>query len=270
MKKTLLIIVVLIIVAIAGGIYYVLQNLDNLVKAAIEKYGSEATHTAVRVDKVKIRLQEASAAVSGLTVANPKGFAAPSAFSLGQIATSLDLKNTTKDKIVINEIRINAPQVFFEVNAEKQANLNILKEKLGGGAKAGSAGSEAEAGGNVPQLTIRKFIFADAALHAKLVPLNNKEYNLKLPPLQLANLRGTPQQISRQVLNQLIDQARTEIRKRGIDAELDKAKAQVKAKVDAEKAKLQEKTDAEKAKLQEKSDAEKAKAQDKLKQLLGK
>ena len=93
MKKTLLIVAGLIIAVIAGGVYYVLTNLDSLVKEAIEKYGSQATHTAVRVQGVNIQLKQASAAISGLTVANPKGFSSANAFSLGKIATSIDIKN---------------------------------------------------------------------------------------------------------------------------------------------------------------------------------
>jgi uncharacterized protein involved in outer membrane biogenesis len=265
MKKTLLIVVVLIIAVIAGGVYYVLTNLDSLVKQAIEKYGSEATQTAVRVQRVNIQLKQASAAISGLTVANPKGFDIPNAFSLGQIATRLNVKGMSKDHIVIDEVRVQAPEVFYEINADKQGNLNLLKDKLIGGAKAGAAGEKpaTQTGAKPPMITIHKFVFADAALHAKLVPLKNKEFNLKLPSFELVNLSGTPQQIGKQVMNQLIDRAREEIRKQGIDAELEKAKAQVKEKVETEKAKLKEKAD---TRIEE----EKAKAADKLKNLLGK
>ena len=126
MKKTLLIIIVLVILAVAGGIYYVLTNLDMLVKQAIEKYGSQATQTAVRVDSVKVRLTEGSAALGGLTVANPKNFSMPHAFVLGEISTRIDIKALTEEKIVIDEVRVLAPQVFYEVNADKQGNLNVL------------------------------------------------------------------------------------------------------------------------------------------------
>lgn len=262
MKKTILIIVVLIIAVIAGGVYYVLTNLDSLVKQAIETYGSEATQTAVRVDKVNIKLKQASAAISGLTVANPSGFSTPNAFSLGQISTRINVKKTSKDNIAIDEVRIKAPEVFYEVNADRKANLNLLKDNLTRGAKAAPA-KTAEKGGKQPTITIRKFEFAGAALHAKLVPLKNKEFNLKVPSFQLANLHGTPEQISRQVLNQLIDRARDEIRRKGIDAELEKAKAQVREKIETEKTKAKQKAD---TRIEE----EKTKAEDKLKSLFNK
>jgi len=236
--------------------------IDSLVKQAIETYGSEATHTAVRVNKVNIQLKQASASISGLTVANPPGFSAPNAFSLGQIATRLNVSKLSKDHIVIEEVQIQAPEVFYEINAEKKANLNLLKDNLSPAGKGTPAKTGTKTGPQ-PVITINKFVFAGAALHAKLVPLKNKELDLKVPSFQLVNLSGTPEQISRQVLNQFIDHARDEIRKKGIDAELEKVKAQAREKVDAEKAKLKQKADT-------RIEQEKAKAEDKLRNLLGK
>ena len=74
MKKIILGLFLVILIAIAGGLYYVLSNLDALVEAAIEKHGSEATQTAVLVDSVKIDLASGAGGISGLTIANPKGF----------------------------------------------------------------------------------------------------------------------------------------------------------------------------------------------------
>ena len=262
MKKTLLIIVILIILAIAGSLYYVLTNLDALVKQAIEKYGSQATQTSVRVNSVAIKLQEGSAAINGLTVANPPGFSLPNAFMLGEVATRLDIKALTEEKIVIDEVRVLAPQVFYEINADKQGNLNVLKDNLGLGGKTDAAPrQDAGTDGKPVKLIIRQFVFADAGLLAKVGPLDNKEYKLKLPTLRLSNLSGTPEQISRQILEQLIDHAKRTIKEKGIDAELDRLKGEAREKVEAEKARLKDEAD-------QKLEAEKQKAEDKLKNLL--
>jgi len=263
MKKSIALVLVLLIAVIAGGVYYVLTNLDSLVKQAIEKYGSQATHTAVRVQNVNIQLKQASAAISGLKIANPKGFSMPYAFSLDHIATRLDVKAMSKEHIVIDNIVVQAPQVFYEINAERKANLNLLKDNLGGSAKTAAAKPAKQDEAKPLAITIRKFEFAGGVLHAKLVPLKDKEYNLKLPTFQLSNLSGTPEQISRQVLNQLIERARVEIRKKGLDAELEKVRTQAKQKLESEKAKLKQETDT-------RVEQEKAKMQDKLKQFIGK
>lgn len=263
MKKVLWIAILFILVAIGGGVYYVLTHLDSLVKQAIEKYGSQATHTAVRVRGVNIKLKQATATISGLTVANPVGFDTPNVFSLGQIATRLDLKKTNQHNIVIDEIRIQSPEVFYEINAAKQGNLNLLKARLGGQGKSATGKPTTTTTTAPPTISIHSFVFAGAALHVLLVPLKNKQYNLHMPSFTLSDLHGTPQQISKQVLNQLIDHARDEIRRKGIDAELDKARARLKQKLDTEKAEVKQKVDT-------RLEQEKTKVQDKLKHLFGK
>ena len=93
MKKIIFSLVALVAIAIAVAVFYVLTNLDSLVKAAIEKYGSEATQTAVRVDKVRIKITEGDGAIYGLTVANTKGFDLAHAISLGETGLGIDLKS---------------------------------------------------------------------------------------------------------------------------------------------------------------------------------
>ena len=263
MKKIILAIFVILVIAFAGIFYYVFSNLDVIVKAAIEKYGSQAVQTSVKVDDVNIELTSGTGTIRGLTIANPKGFSLPYAFSLGEITTKINIDKTGQELIAIDLIRIGAPKVFYEINADRQGSLNILKDNLSKGVKDTStapAGKKADAKPPI-KLAIARFELKDATLQAKVVPLKDKIYNLKLPPFKLLNLSGTPEQISKQVLDQLIDHAQKAIKKQGLDKELAELKARAKEKVDEKKAALKEKADS-------KLDAEKAKAQDKLKGLL--
>ena len=268
MKKTIIATIVILVVVVAGAVFYLLSNLDTLVRLAIEEYGSEAVQTSVQVEEVAIRLTEGSAAINGLTVANPEGFSLPQAFSLGEIAVDINLDKTDKELVAIDAISITAPQVFYEINAARQGSLNILKENLGMGSGTSAAGAPAETGSSGSSesarfiLDIARFEFKDASLHARVVPLKDRTYDLKLPALVLTDLKGTPEQISRQVLDRLIDHARKEIQRQGLDRELAEIKAKAQQRIDEEKAKLEQKAD-------ERVEEEKQKAEDKLKNLLG-
>ena len=266
MKKAFLIVIAVVVIVIAAAVFYVFSNLDTLVEAAIEELGSDAVNTSVQVEKVEIWLTEGTARINGLTVANPDGFSLPQAFSLAEVGVGINLEKTSKEQIAIDVVNIVSPRVFYEINAERQGSLNILKENLaaGGGVSAEtSAGSEAATDSEAApvKLDIARFEFRDASLHAKVVPLNDKTYDLKLPPLLLTNLTGTPEQISRQVLDKLIEHAKQEIRKQGLDQELAELKAKAQQRIDEERARLEQMTD-------EQIEEEKQKARDKLKNLL--
>ena len=268
MKKLILGLVLLITIAIAVSVYYVLTNLDSLVEAAIEKYGSEATQTSVLVDSVKINLADGAAGIKGLSIANPAGYAQPNAFSLGEVRAGIDLESLQKEPYIINEITVLAPQVFVEMNEANKTNLNELKKNLTSGSAAAKQEKEpqATAGGSKkePRLIIRRVTFADGNIQARVAALDNKELQLKLPGLDMTNLGGskgaTATELATEILKRLTDHATEVVKKDIIDAELNKLKAKAQEKIDEEKAKLKEKADS-------KLDEQKDKAGDKLKDL---
>ena len=270
MKKVILGLVLIIILAIVGGVYYVLTNLDALVEAAIEKHGSEATQTAVRVDSVKIDLSNGAGGISGLTIANPKGFTRPYAFSLGEIRTGIDLQSLQEEPYIIDEITILAPQVFVEINEGNKTNLNELKNNLISGTSSRSATNDnkeqapAEGSASEPRLIIRRVTFADGTIQASVAALQNKEYQLKLPGLDMKDLGGsngaTGSELASEILKRLTDRASEIVQKDIIDAELNKLKDKANARIEQEKAKLEAQADARK-------EEEKQKAEDKLKNL---
>lgn len=263
MKKVILGVIVVVLLAIGGVVYYGLSNLDAIVKAAIEKYGSQATQTEVKVEKVQIKLTEGNGSISGLTVANPKGFSQAQVFSLGEIGLGIDLQSLKEEPYVINHITVRAPQVFVEVNEAKKINLNELKKNLPTSAAAKSDKGQPAGAGKEPRLIIKRLTFEQGRIAADVAPLK-KKYDLKLPSINMANLGGsqgaTPTELSKEILQRLSDAATAEIKKQGIDAELDKLKAKAQEKVDVEKARLKEKADS-------KIEAEKQKAKEKLKGL---
>lgn len=240
MKKIILAVVVLLVVVIGGALYYVFTNLDSIVEAAIEKYGSQTTQTAVQVDKVRIKLTDGAGMISGLSVANPKNFDAPNAFSLGAIDTQIDIKSLTKTKgpITIDEIIIRQPQVFYEMNRDRQGNLNELQKNIAASTGGSSGTNKPAAKSEEPKLIIRHFQLADATVEANVVPLN-KKYTLKLPTIDLRDLGGkngaTPSEISRQVLDILTQRSLAAVKQAGIDDKVQAVKAEAREQVDTKK-----------------------------------
>lgn len=242
MKKVILAIAVIVLLAAVGGIYYLYANLDSLVAAAIEKYGSQATQTSVQVSNVDIRPTEGSASIGGLTVANPEGYSTPHAFTLKDIGTRVDFKNSSRDRIVIDEITIDDPEIFYEINRERETNLVELKNNITGGKP--ETRPQEEATTELPNLVIRRLSFTGGNVHANIAPLN-KQYDLQLPAIRMTNLGGEngapPAEIARQILNQLLDRVTREVKASGVGKELEEAKQQL----DTKKEELRSRTEDE-------------------------
>jgi hypothetical protein len=242
MKKMFLGAVLVLLLSLGFAVYYLLSGLDGMVKTAIETSGSQATQTAVRVESVQIVLKDGSAAIRGLTIANPQGFSASQGFSLGEITAQINLKSLSEEVTVIEHITVRGPEVFFELNEAGKNNLAELKRNL----STAASGSSASGKGNTaePKLIIRKLLFTEGSIHARVVPLG-KDYELRLPTLELNNLGGkngaTPTQIADQVLKVLTDRALAEVKKQGLDQYKGKLEGEVNKRLQAEKNQLGEK-----------------------------
>lgn len=239
--KGVLIGLVILVVIVAGALFYVWSSLDSIVAAAIEKYGSEATKTEVRVDSVKLALTEGSGAISGLSVANPPGFSEPNVFALGKISTKLNTATLTQDPVVIEEIYIGAPHVYFEINEQGQSNLKVLQDNMGSKAPAKPEKAKSEV-----NLVIRRLVIEEGKVDAKVAALPDQDRSAPLPRIELRNIgdkqRGaTGEEIARVVLQELIKQVGPAVAKLGVNKYLDKKVGEVTQSVEEKaKAKLGE------------------------------
>jgi len=239
MRKAVIWILLVFIIVIVAGVLFLLTNLDSIVKSAIQKYGSEAVQTAVRVDRVKISLKQGSGVIQGLTVANPPGFSLPFAFGLGKILVDIDNKSITGEVKVIDDITVEAPEVFVEMNPDRKVNLDEIKKALARQAPSKTKQPEAGRTGEKPKLIIRHLRFAEGIILAKIAPQGGKEQKLRLPTLEMRNIGGKsgayPDQIARQILNELTRHAMNEVTRRGINLATEKAKEKAQSALDEQK-----------------------------------
>lgn len=222
--KALKIVIGLIVAAIAIIAIVVvigLQNINGIVKAAIEKVGPQVTGTEVRLAEVDITLTEGRGMLQGLSIANPKGFSNNNAFSLGEIALQIDPMSVTGDVIIIEELTISAAKLLAEQKNITDTNLQALLDNVTAGANSGSAdssGSGSTSNGDSEQVKLAVKLFRFNASELQLVTEQFGQKTLKLPTIELNNLGSaeqglTPQQLSQAILKPLLAQAKEAAKK---------------------------------------------------------
>ncbi|HCS13852.1 MAG: hypothetical protein COS82_04725 [Zetaproteobacteria bacterium CG06_land_8_20_14_3_00_59_53] len=189
MKKVLIGVAVLLLIVV-GAVLYVGSNLDGIIKTAIETYGSKATQTQVSVADVKINLQDGAGSISGLNVGNPKGFTDANIFQLGAIRTKIDTKSLTGNPIVIDELVISAPQVFYEIDKSGASNVDALKRNLQASMPASSSEAKAEkpAGGEEMKMVIRRLVVEGGQAGMRIAALGDKQQSVRLPRIELTDI----------------------------------------------------------------------------------
>ena len=223
--KAVLVGLVILVVIVVGLLFYIGSSLDSIVAAAIEKYGSEATRTEVTVDSVKLVLTEGSGAISGLSVGNPPGFSEPNVFTLGKISTKLDIGTLTQDPVVIEEVYVGAPQVYFQINDQGKSNVKVLQDNMTSTAAAEPAAKPAAK--PEVKLIIRRLVMEGGSLDVKVAAAPEQDRTATLPRIEIRNIGekqggATGEEIARVVLNELVKQVGVAVAKLGVNKYLDK------------------------------------------------
>jgi hypothetical protein len=217
MKRVVAIAIVVVLLFVAGVAYYIYTSIDSIVKVAIERYGSELTGTAVRVESVNLALAKGEGTIRGLRIANPPGFSQHDVFDLGEISLAIDPTSLREMPIKIREISIHDPRVRYELDAKGVANINVIRSNL---ARSRSASASSEANAKEPAREIRLKVATlslnGGSIAADTSAMGGTELALPLPPLEMRDLGagergGTPAEIGVQVLSALSQRTVTEV-----------------------------------------------------------
>jgi hypothetical protein len=219
MKKLAIAIVAVLLVG--GGVavgYYFLSNLNSLVAGAIEKHGSQVTETQVGVSGVDISLREGRGSIQGLRVANPDGYAAEDAFSLGNITLDIDLGSVREDPIVIDEIRVEGPVIHAELTKTGSSNVDELRKRV----QAYTSGSSSsDSNGDEKRIRINKFVFEEGRVVVDASAIGIQKKEIKLPETHLTNVGGSdgasPDEIAKIVVATVAKNVSSEIARSEVD-----------------------------------------------------
>lgn len=211
MRKKILISFVALLLLAGIGLGFVWTNLDHIVKSAIEKYGSAATQASVELDSVSLALSTGEGAMSDLTVGNPDGFSTPYALHLNNISVKLDtasLRGT--GPIVIEDITIKNPKVYYEILANNKNNLTALSDNAthytsSNDRAARTANADTKEKGAGRKVVIKSLLIEHGKITIAHHMLAGKSLDAKLPKIHLTNLgqknKGiTPGEVTEQVM----------------------------------------------------------------------
>jgi uncharacterized protein involved in outer membrane biogenesis len=177
-----------LLLMVIAVLFFLVSSLDSLIKAAVEKYGSEITRVEVRLKEAEVSVTSGRGALRGLSVGNPKGFQTPGAFRLGEISLTLDLWTLTQDTIVIKEIVISAPEVTYEIGA-RGSNIDTIRRNvdtsLGKTQGKNASGGGAEGG---PRLVIENLYVRNGKVNVNATMLQGKQLNASLPDIHLTGI----------------------------------------------------------------------------------
>ncbi|MBL8384575.1 MAG: hypothetical protein JNM90_15955 [Burkholderiales bacterium] len=203
MKKLALAAVVLVL-AVAGGVFWLNQNLDGLVKGAIEKYGSAMTGAKVSVESVRIAPADGRGVIRGLVVGNPPGFRTAHLAQVGEIEIAIDLASLTGAAITVRKIGVRAAHLIYE-KGDAMTNVDAVQKNIAdylGPSKPGARDGEGR------KLIVEELAITGTRAEASAAFMDGKTVGVKLPDLVLRNIgkaKGgvTPGELGQEIVGAL-------------------------------------------------------------------
>jgi len=208
MKKIIFRLFMALIVLVLLAVIAVHFFLDGAIKRAVETIGPDLTKVQVKLGSVNLLLLSGSGKIGGLVIGNPEGYKSPSAISVGTVSIAIQPTSLLGDKIIVESINVQAPEVTFETDLRHNnlgKILSNLDETAAGGGKTPAQSKEP---GMSKKLEVDDFVISGGKIRVVVSTFAGKTATASLPEIHLKDLgKGpegiTPAELARQVLQAL-------------------------------------------------------------------
>lgn len=268
--KFFAVLIVLLVALVAGVLVYVFQNINELVKEAVETHGPQVTQTRVELRDVDIKLTEGSGELNNFVIHNPTGFDSEHFLSWNKIGVAIDPRSLQSEvivlkNVVIDGINIKVEEKGFKTNIQAMLkNLPKSDASSSGSSDGGSAGSEDS---EDILLALERLDFKNNAV--EIITENFGKATLKVPSFELSNLGSadnglTPEELGEAILRPLLKKTQEAVEERikglaagELEAKLRQKKEELEAKLEEKKEELKQDVEEKKEELKEDVDQKK-------------
>ena len=197
--KKLLVIFLIGLIAIAGLLFFLKDNLDEIVREIIVTSVSDATQTNVSLAQVKLNLKEGVGVLNNYQQGNPEGFQTKYAFRFDQAELDIDVGTILDDVVIIERVFINHADIVYEFNDGK-TNFVELKNNIDKNTKKKNSDqknnpvvdqektSSQSKTQQSKKIIIRSFEMINTEVEAAMPFASSQTLSVQLPNIKLTNI----------------------------------------------------------------------------------
>jgi hypothetical protein len=211
-------ILVVLAVLIAGLLWFGYSKIDDLLKLGIEKAGTEALQAPVTIQKLKISMFSGAGTIDGLEIGTPTGFSVPCSLRINQADIAINTSASKEDRIVIQHIRFNEPDIHLEVGpggtnlSQIAKNARATADSVAPPSGTAPAPASPETPGKNLKLQVDEILITGAKVNASAGLLPGAQASVPLPEIKLTGLGAgpkglTPAELTAVILSKLSEEA---------------------------------------------------------------
>jgi len=169
--------------------------MNSIIQKGLETAGPKIAGVEMKLDSASVSLFSGRATLKGLFVGNPPGFKTPYAIKLGQASAALKPCSLLGDKIVVQSVRLQAPEVTFE-GSLKDSNLGRILENIRQSIAAEKSAQAKPQKGAGKRIQVDHLAVTGGVINLSATLLGGKSLRLPMPDIHLTDLGNDPGGIS--------------------------------------------------------------------------
>ena len=197
--KKLSVILLIVLIAISGLLFFLKDNLDEIVREIIVTSVSDATQTNVSLAQVKLNLKEGVGILNNYQQGNPEGFQTKYAFRFDQAELDIDVGTILDDVVIIERVFINHADIVYEFNdgktnfVELKKNIDKNTKKKNSDQKNNPVVDQEKTSGQSKtqqskKIIIRSFEMINTEVEAAMPFASSQTLSVQLPNIKLSNI----------------------------------------------------------------------------------
>ena len=197
--KKLLVILLIVLIALSGLLFFLKDNLDEIVREIIVTSVSDATETNVSLAQVKLNLKEGVGVLNNYQQGNPEGFQTKYAFRFDQAELDIDVGTILDDVVIIERVFINHADIVYEFNdgktnfVELKKNIDKNTKKKNSDQKNNSVVDQEKTSSQSKtqqskKIIIHSFEMINTEVEAAMPFASSQTLSVQLPNIKLSNI----------------------------------------------------------------------------------
>ncbi len=197
--KKLSVILLIVLIAISGLLFFLKDNLDEIVREIIVTSVSDATQTNVSLAQVKLNLKDGVGVLNNYQQGNPEGFQTKYAFRFDQAELDIDVGTILDDVVIIERVFINHADIVYEFNdgktnfVELKNNIDKNTKKKNSDQKNNSVVDQKKTSSQSKtqqskKIIIRSFEMINTEVEAAMPFVSSQTLSVQLPNIKLSNI----------------------------------------------------------------------------------
>jgi hypothetical protein len=187
MKKILIRVGIGLVALLIIGLVAVFLSLDSIVTKGVNTVGPTITKVDTRISGAVISPFSGSGSLRKLFVGNPPDYKTSSAIEVDKIEVSVRAGSIFSDKVIVEKVHVEAPQITFEGGLTGN-NLSQILANIQTAAGGASGSKDPAAAKAQKKLQVNDLLIDGGKIRVTLKGLGGKTVTAPLPEIHLQNL----------------------------------------------------------------------------------